>query len=75
MLVVSRHKDEACEVVLEDLVPLIEKDPAKLARILKAPFRVMVTEIRGNKARVGFECDDDIRVYRTELLEKINASK
>jgi hypothetical protein len=75
MLVVSRDKSESCEVLLCDLIPLIEKDPAKLARILGAPFRVMVTDIRGQKVRLGFDCDTAIRVYRADLLEKINNAK
>lgn len=55
MLVLSRHPQEAV---------IIRVPPSTEERTI----RVMLTEIRRDKARLGFEADRDIEFVREELL-------
>ncbi len=57
MLVLSREKDQDIVAVLPD------------GRLI----RIKMVEIRGAAARMGFECDDDIIVHRSEIYERIVA--
>jgi carbon storage regulator len=58
MLVLSRGRGESVFVT----VP-----PSDRERTIE----VMAVEIRGDKARLGFEADRDITVHRSEVVEKI----
>jgi len=37
--------------------------------------KIMLVELRGDKARLGFEADSDIQVHRKEVYEAIQREK
>jgi len=39
--------------------------------VFSGPGRVVLVAIRGNKVRLGFECDPAVVVHRDEVAEKI----
>ena len=39
--------------------------------VVDGPCRVVLSEIRGNQVRLGFEADPSVRIYRDEVLEQI----
>lgn len=53
MLVLSRRNGEKIEIQVPGYPPI----------------EVMVTEIRGDKVRLGFTAPPEVKVYRTELLD------
>lgn len=54
MLVLSRNSQQEVVILLPD----------------GRRITILVIEAHGNRARLGFECDREIQIFRAELLER-----
>ena len=59
MLVLTRSKDEFCVIVLPD----------------GREIEVKHLEIKKGKVRLGFTAPDDIKVYRSEVMDRVREER
>lgn len=76
MLVLSRKRLGEIHVDLSGLIAMLNDGRhEELAKQMKQPIVVSVVDVRGNRARLGFEAVPEIVVHRKEVMEKIQAKE
>jgi carbon storage regulator CsrA len=76
MLVLSRKKSETIVFNLSALVAMLEEGRLEQVKeAMRKPIEVMVVDLRGDKARLGFKADKNIEVHREEIHLKIQKEK
>lgn len=71
MLVLSRKKNEPIVFCLRDYVARVLAGEISLDEI--EDVRLVVVELRGDKARLGIEAPKSLAVHRQEVLDAIQA--